>query len=256
MRNNFKQSLYRIFTGLFFVIFGFSTLTYSLPKPTTGFFVADYANVLNQDTKNFISGINKLYDQKEEKPQVVVLTTDDIEGLDTKTYATEVFEKWKIGNAAYDNGVLIVLDLEQRQIEIEVGYGLEGAITDSQVGRILDANIESLSGADYDSGIKGIFYAVASAINEEYHYEHIFDDFTDITSTVPEPANKGSGTGEMIKVIVLVIIIIIMSSGRGPRGFFGSPGGFGGGGFGGSGGSGGFGGGGGRSGGGGGGRGF
>jgi len=293
MKSKLTNSRLRISITILFFVFGFSTLVYSLPKATNEFYVADYANLLSQDTKDFIVGVNLQYEKQIEKPQIVVLTTNGTEGQDIQSYATHVFEKWKIGNNEYDNGVLILLDLDERRIEIEVGYGLEGALNDAKVGRILDDNLISLSQDDFDYGIKGIFYGISSEINQEYNYQGILDSYQGIFYGISSEINQeynyqgildsyqdvapspqvSSRSNNIIQLILLIILLIIIFSGGGPRMFFGGrgryrgprgPGGFGGpgsfggpGGFGG--GSGGFGGssgGGGRSGGGGAGRGF
>lgn len=265
MIKNQTKSWTRIVTFIFLIILALTTLTYGLPKATKDFYLADNAQVLNQDTKDFIMGVNLKYEKQAEKPQVVVLTVDSLEGLDSKTYAIEIVERWKIGNAKYDNGVLILLALDDKRIEVEVGYGLEGILNDGKVGQILDRNTDSLSRGDYDNGLKGIFYAIAHEINVEYEYaEDFLDDYRQVLSDVPGPTSSSSQSsmGQTILMIIILLVIIFMSGGRG--GFFGrrslfGRGGFGGGGFGGFGG-GGFGGGssggGGRSGGGGAGRGF
>lgn len=259
-----RKYLYKILTTLFLIVFGLSTMTYALPKATTEFYVADYANLLEQDTKDFIRGVNLKYEKELEKPQVVVLTVADLEGQDAPSYATQVFEKWNVGNERYDNGVLILLALDERKIQVEVGYGLEGTLPDGKIGRILDMNTENLSRGDYDNGLKGIFYAIASEINQEYQYDGLLDDYGEITSQVPGPPSNNNGSGQLIRIIIFLIIIFAFGGGgfggRRRRSFYGGPGGFGGGfgsgGFGGGGGFGGSSGGGGRSGGGGGGRSF
>lgn len=264
------RSLNRILAAIVILVLGFSTMAYGLAKPTTGFYVADYANLLEEDTKNFIKGVNLKYEKTPEKPQIVVLTVDNLEGLDAASYATEIFKQWQIGSSDYDNGILILLALEEREIKVEVGYGLEGALPDGQIGRILDMNIESLSKGDYDTGIKGIFYAIADQINQEYQYEGLLEDYQAIISQVPNPPSHTTGGPSQIIMIIMILAFIFLFGGGGGfggrrrgtfyggRGGFGSGGGFtGGGGFGGGfGGSGGSIGGGGSSGGGGAGRGF
>lgn len=231
------------------------------PNPTTEFYVNDYANLINVDVENNILNVNKRYENTSEKPQIVVVTVPDMQGIDEYDYSVGLFENWKIGNDEYDNGVLILLALEERRIKIEVGYGLEGAITDAEAGRILDASTDYLSNGDYSSGINNIFINVASRVNEEYNYNND-EIFSSINTDVKQnaPANIAS-YGRLIMLILLLIIIGGGRGGRRRRGFFiwpflggggfGGSSGYGGGGFGG----GGFGGGG-SSGGGGAGRGF
>lgn len=262
MKNQTKSSI-RIGTLIFIMFFGLLTLTQALPKAPTEFYVADNAKVLQQDTKDFILGVNQKYEKQVQKPQVVVLTIPNLEGLDPATYATQIFEKWKIGNKDYDNGILILLALEERKIQVEVGYGLEGILNDGKIGQILDQNTDNLSRGDYNSGIKGIFYAVAYEINKEYQYdEALLNDYSEFLKDVPRPTSNtdrsSNGSGMVLILLLIVLFISGGGGGFGRRRFFGSGfgGGFGSGGFG----SGGFGGGssggGGRSGGGGAGRGF
>ena len=257
------KSLSRILTTLFLLVFGLSSIAYGLPKATTDFFVADYGNLLDQDTKDFIMGVNLKYQQQTQKPQVVVLTVDNLEGQDAASYANQVFEQWAVGNKQYDNGVLILLAVEERKIQVEVGYGLEGTLPDGKIGRILDMNTDNLSSGDYDNGIKGIFYAIASEINQEYQYQGLLDNYDEIRNQIPTSGEEDNiNFAEIVFIIIILIIVLLSGGGRGGRrrGFYGSSGGFGGGFGGGSGGGfgggGGFSGGGGSSGGGGGGRGF
>lgn len=266
-----NKFLHRILLILFLLVFGLSTIAYALPKATREFYVADYANLLEQDTKDFITGVNLQYEKMPEKPQVVVLTVDNLEGQDVISYGNQVFRQWEIGNKQYDNGVLILLALEEQQIRVEVGYGLEGILPDGQIGRILDMNTQSLSRGDYNTGLKGVFYAIANEINQEYQYDGLLDNYDEIIRQIPvsSPSRKRSTSEMILMVMVLLIFLFLGGGGRGGRrrSFYGGPGGFGGGfggglggGFGG-GSSGGFGGGGsfgggGRSGGGGAGRGF
>jgi uncharacterized protein len=235
-----------------------------LPDPTNNFFVNDYAGVLDEDVKNNIMVVNQNYQKTSEKPQIVVAVVKNMQGLDENAYAVKLFEKWGIGNKEYDNGVLVLLSMEERRIKIEVGYGLEGAITDAEAGRILDDSLEYLSGGDYSKGINNIFFLLARRVNEEYGYDEnvIFS-----SANVPAQRAAASGIGNLVDKLIPIIILLILFGwiGRGPGGrrrgiYFIPPIGFGGGGFGGFGGGGfgggGFGGGGGRSGGGGAGRGF
>lgn len=242
-------------------ITGSHVFAVTYPNPSTEFYVNDLANLINVDVENNILNVNKNYENTSEKPQIVVVTVPDMQGLDEYAYSVGLFENWKIGNDEFDNGVLILLALEERRIKIEVGYGLEGVITDAEAGRILDAATDYLSNGDYSSGINQIFINVASRVNEEYGYDND-EIFSGISTDVQQNTANAASYGKLIMLILLLIIIGGGRGGRRRRGFFiwpflggggfgGGSGGHGGGGFGG----GGFGGGG-SSGGGGAGRGF
>ncbi|MGD9569017.1 MAG: YgcG family protein [Sedimentibacter sp.] len=262
-----KKNLLSLILALILIITG--PLAYGqnfeLPEPTKEFYVNDFADLIDDAAESNMININLNYENTEEKPQIVVATVENLQGLDESKYAVELFEKWKIGNKEYNNGLLVLLSLEERRIKIEVGYGLEGAITDSESGRILDDSLDYLSEGDYSTGLENIFYQLAVRVNEEYGYDNDVI-FGNVEVDIPEERNSAdvSALGKLILMIIIIIIINGFGGGgrrrrRGifiPPVFFG-PGGRGGGGFGGGGfGGGGSFGGGGRSGGGGAGRGF
>ncbi len=141
------------------------------PEPTREFYVADFVSVLSQETRTAILSTNLNYEKTEEKPQIVVATVPNLQGLDINQYAVGLFEKWAIGNKGYDNGVLLLLALEERRVWIEVGYGLEGAIPDGKAGEILDAAVPALSQGNYSEGLLRAFTLLSQETNREYGYE-------------------------------------------------------------------------------------
>ncbi|WP_322790758.1 TPM domain-containing protein [Sedimentibacter hydroxybenzoicus] len=191
-------------------------LNIDLPEPTREFYINDFAGLMNDESKNNILKINLNYENTEEKPQIVVVTVKSMQGLDENTYSVKLFEEWEIGNKGYDNGVLLLLALEERRIKIEVGYGLEGAITDSESGRILDESLDYLSEGDYSTGLENIFYNLAIEVNNEYGYnnEDIFGDIK-----VENPYEESSSNyGSLFRLIALIVIIIIINGFGGGRG--------------------------------------
>ncbi len=92
--------------------------------------------------------------EKETTIEIAVLTTPDFDDTYIEDYAIKVFEKWGIGKKEKDNGVLIIVSKEKRESRIEVGYGLEGVLTDGLTGRIQDvAMIPSFREENYSEGI-------------------------------------------------------------------------------------------------------
>jgi uncharacterized protein len=90
----------------------------------------------------------------------------DIDG-----YAFKVFNQLVIGDKDLDNGVLIILALEESKIRIEFGYGLEDVLTDSKAGMLIDEARSSLSQENFDEGIKYVFENVCDQINKKYNYD-------------------------------------------------------------------------------------
>ena len=80
--------------------------------------------------------------QQELGAQIVILTVPSLEGSDIETFSIEVAETWKIGRQREDDGILIVVAVEDRRMRIEVGHGLEGAIPDIIANRIIDKRMQ------------------------------------------------------------------------------------------------------------------
>ena len=101
--------------------------------------VNDFAKIFNQDE---ISELKTILSKVEQNTtaEVVIVTIQTSRPLIPSQYRTELFNKWKIGNEEKDNGLLILYSLEENRIEVETGYGLEGILPDSKLGRLLDEN--------------------------------------------------------------------------------------------------------------------
>ena len=107
------------------------------PTPTNEFFVNDFANVLTEsDETEIFSKAENLYNAC--KAQVVVVTVNSLDGEEIEDYSIGLAREWGIGDKDKDSGILLLLSVGDREVRIEVGSGLEGALPDSKTGRILD----------------------------------------------------------------------------------------------------------------------
>ncbi|PLY03407.1 MAG: hypothetical protein C0622_04460 [Desulfuromonas sp.] len=201
-----------------------------VPKP--GGYVSDKAGMISQTTELKLDQFLREFENSD-STQIVVLTIPTLEDEALEEFSMKVFENWKIGQLGKDNGALLLIAKKERAIRIEVGYGLEGRLTDLLAGRIIDNEISPrFKQGDFDGGVISGVLAMAEAVRGEY---------------------AGSGTSKSKKrsspfgLIFLIFFVLPLSRRSGI--FFGGPfiggGGFGGGGFGGGGFSGGGGGGGG-----------
>lgn len=230
------------------------------PSPTSDFFVNDYAGVLSRDTKAYIMDKSASLEQ-ETGAQIVVLTVKSLDGEDPETYALNVGRQWGIGDKDKDNGLLVLLAPDDGEIRVEVGRGLEGALNDAKVGRMIDTYaLDAYKRGDFDAGTRELYNALLSETMVEYGLEALPGyeprDYRE------EPHEGNFFKSLMIFFVMIAVVMLFMRGGPRRRqrhwnddDFHGGPfiGGFFGGGFGGGGGfsGGGFGGGGGFSGGGG-----
>ena len=156
---------------LILIIFILKIYSVAMVSPTSDFYVNDYAGILDESTKNHIMNANIELNQ-ETGAQIVVVTVKNLEGNSLEDYATTLFRKFGIGDKNKNNGVLLLLALEERQFRIEVGYGLEGTLTDAKTGRIQDDYIiPYLKNNDWNNGIKNGFNAVLQEVYKEYNIE-------------------------------------------------------------------------------------
>src|SRR5450755_4401362 len=92
--------------------------------------VVDQANIIPAATRAAIE--QKLADlEAKSSIQLVVATVASLEGQEIEPYANELFRNWKLGEKTKNNGVLLLVAPKERRVRIEVGYGLEGTLTDA-----------------------------------------------------------------------------------------------------------------------------
>lgn len=231
---------------LFILLFFLPLISFSQPAipELWGTRVHDEAHVLSA---GFINQLEAQLKQGEDTTsnQVAVLIIKTLDGYPIEEYTLEVAEKWKLGQAGKDNGVLLFVAVDDRKVRIETGYGVEGALPDALANQIIRNEIAPyFRQGDYERGILAATIAIQQAIAGEYKADN-------------KPSKSGRRGGSFLPFIIILIVIILISRMRGGGGrgggwssgagwygggFSGGGGGFGGGGF--SGGGGGFGGGG------------
>ena len=120
----------------------------TLPAPTS--YVDDFASVLSSSTRTKLEALcNEVHNKT--KAQIFFVTIKTTEGEEAKTFANQLFAKWKIGEKKTDRGVLLLLSINDHKRWIEVGYGLEGILNDAKVGDIGRAMVPGLRAADYNA---------------------------------------------------------------------------------------------------------
>ena len=139
---------------LILLYMAFTPSVKAMVSPTNDFYINDYANILSSETENYI--LNKsIALNNVDGTQIVVVTVPDLEGMSLEDYATQLFRNFGIGDKNKNNGLLLLLALEERQFRVEVGYGLEGILPDGKTGRFQDEYIiPYLKNNNWDEGIK------------------------------------------------------------------------------------------------------
>lgn len=142
---------------LFPVFLFFASITYANHIPVPTGYVNDFAGVLTPDQKSALENTLKNYEQSTTN-EIAVAIVRSLNGDDITDFTIRTFEEWKVGKKGKDNGVLFLAAIDDRQMRIEVGYGLEPYLTDSRVGDIIrDVITPDFKKGNYYQGIsKGI----------------------------------------------------------------------------------------------------
>ena len=103
-------------------------------------YVSDWAGVFSAQQKADLE--NRIAAVKQTNgAELAVVTVPSLQGGEIDDFAAKLFAQWGIGQKGKDNGVLLLAAMEDRKMRIEVGYGLEGVLTDAKTGRIQDEYI-------------------------------------------------------------------------------------------------------------------
>ena len=154
----------------------------NIPQPTEQFYVADYANVLTQETRDHIVMRNdELFAQT--GAQIIVATIDFLDGYEIEDYAYAMFNEWKIGDKEKQNGVLLLLVIGEENYWVMQGKGLESTLSSSVLKNILMDDMEPyFAVGDYNTGVYQTFESIHKAL--EGNYGSIVD--------TPNSNNQGS----------------------------------------------------------------
>lgn len=156
-----KKYIYYLIIFLFLL---FPCHVLAVVKPTSDFYVNDYANILSSETEQYILD-KSIALNRVDGTQIVVVTVPNLEGDSLEDYANKLFNSWGIGNKKENNGLLLLLALEEREFRVEVGDGLEGILPDGKTGRFQDQYIiPYLRDNNWNEGIKNGYNAFYSEI--------------------------------------------------------------------------------------------
>ena len=153
VKSIFLKIIPSFLVSLFFIfIASLSTCLADFPQPVG--YVNDFAGIIDDDFQGRLE--QDLSDFEEETGvEIAVVTVKNLGDNYLENYAVELFEQWGIGQKKQDNGLLLLVALEEREVRIEVGYGLEPVITDSRSGQIIRELITPhFKEANYDQGIE------------------------------------------------------------------------------------------------------
>lgn len=166
--------------------------------------VVDNAGVLSLPVKQEL--ITLLENQKEN--QLVVVTLPSLEGKTIEDYGYQLGRHWGIGYKGADNGVLLILAPKENQLRIEVGYGLEGVLTDAVASKIIHQDmVPLLKQKNYDKAVTTGVQKILEVIQNGA-----------INANVATDDHVSTGLGVGLGIYLAVLLIYIFAGPRGTRG--------------------------------------
>ena len=198
-----KYFLLSIFLSTSFFAFSQRTI-----PPHGGVWVRDEATLLSASAVGQLEAILKGY-RDSTSNQIAILTVPSLEGEDIDGYSIRVTDEWKLGKKDTDNGVLLLIAVQDRKIRIEVGLGLEGVLTDALSSRIIRNEIAPhFRQGDNEGGVKAGVLSIIQAIKGQY----VNND---------SPRRKGSRSPWSTLLFIIIIIIFMSRRGKGGGGGMG-----------------------------------
>jgi uncharacterized protein len=189
------------------------TIAFALTFPSLTGRVVDQANIIAPATRTAIE--QKLADLEAKSGiQLVVATVTSLEGQEIEPYANQLFRNWHLGQKTKNNGVLLLVAPNERRVRIEVGYGLEGTLTDALSKVIItNAIAPRFKAGDFSGGISRGVDDIITVLT------------TDAPEWQPRPAlrldsKQTVDPGSWVLIFGLIILVTLLIVSPGFRWFF------------------------------------
>ncbi len=186
------------------------TPAWALDVPTRAKgYVNDYAGVLSAVDVNHL---NRRLQQFEllTSNQVVVAIFKSLEGESLEDFSIRLAEKWKVGQRGKDNGVILSIFIQDRQMRIEVGYGLEGALPDALAGQIIANEISpAFKQGKMSEGITLGVNAIMQAIQGEYQASAQSNYYSSTREMTPEEMQAAKESAERLIQMIFFFMFFI-----------------------------------------------
>jgi uncharacterized protein len=182
--------------------------------------VVDNAGIVSADGERALTDYFRRIEEAT-GAQIAVLTVESLEGEVVEDYSIQVVDAWQLGRAGEDDGVLLLIAMQEKKIRIEVGYGLEGRLTDATSGVIIREYLQPYFRAGrFEDGVLAASQAIGSVVAEG----------TEVAAAAPSGAERVARPADPsptrgIPFNFALIMIIFALGGLGRRGRYARRGG-------------------------------
>jgi uncharacterized protein len=193
-----------VFTCVLITVLAGDCFAQEIAYPSPRGHVNDYAGILSAQTSQDIDTICRQV-QSKTTAQITLVVVGTTKPLEIEQYAVELFQKWGIGQKDKDNGLLLLVAINDRKVRIETGYGLEGAMPDAIASNIIHGIIiPEFRQGQYEKGMLLAVISIADLIAKEYNVT------LDLDERLPVPGPVGEHQMSPLAVLVYVIVFILI----------------------------------------------
>jgi uncharacterized protein len=173
-----------------------SFAAFEVPKLKTR--ILDQANLIDAASEQQINQLLAGH-EKASSNQIIVVTLKDLQGFSIEQAGVEMGRAWGVGQKEQDNGIVLILAQAERKVRIEVGYGLEGVMTDAVSATIVqDYILPRFKTGDFSGGLLVGSQAIVAALGGEY--------------IAPVAKGKKSGNGSGLPSIIFMFIFMAFAA--------------------------------------------
>lgn len=199
MEKRIHISIGTVMPAFFLILLAGAVNSFALDVPKLKGHVNDYAGMLSASTQRQLEVVLTDLEQQE-STQIVVLTISSLQGDSLEDFSIRVADAWKIGQKGRDNGAILLISKNDRKIRIEVGYGLEGSLTDLISGRIIrNVMAPQFRSGRFEQGISDGVAAMIGAVRGEFTAED-----------VSRPTRQKQHGSPLVAIFALVFLINVL----------------------------------------------
>lgn len=200
---------YLSLTGMLLLAGALAAATTNLPQPRQ--YVEDRAGIVYPGHKQSLNGLLQELEQKT-GVQFIVLTVKSTRPLTIERFSMELAERWKLGRKDRDDGFLFTVAVEDRAFRFEVGYGLEGYLTDAYCGQVGRGVLTPLMQQGRPS--EGVYQATLAIVDRIAQQNAVV--LTGMPSGYANPTARPRGTSLCgILPVILLFVVFMTAAGRG-----------------------------------------
>ena len=207
---------------IFVLLIGFVCFSSSLSAAEVSFpqyrgYLNDFANLITPSDYQTLNALAEGLEQKT-TAEIAIVTLKTTKPYDIQDYSVRLWDKWKIGKAGKDNGILLLVAVEDKKVWITTGYGLEGAIPDAEASKIYrNIIVPYFKKGEFSKGILAGTIALVDLVAKEYNVN--IADLPNLRQQYVKPVEKSPLAAFLEGLLTLLFFVLFFGFRLGLFGF-------------------------------------